>query len=54
MNVGGEPGKRKKVKCVFSYDPEQEDELKLEVGDILEITKQVTPWLLVTWECSVS
>ncbi|XP_033741607.1 SH3 domain-containing kinase-binding protein 1-like isoform X3 [Pecten maximus] len=32
--------KRKRAKVVFSYEPENEDELKLEVGDIVDVLKQ--------------
>ncbi|XP_060063303.1 SH3 domain-containing kinase-binding protein 1-like isoform X2 [Ylistrum balloti] len=32
--------KRKRAKVVYSYDPEKDDELKLEVGDIVDILKQ--------------
>ncbi|XP_069129126.1 SH3 domain-containing kinase-binding protein 1-like isoform X1 [Argopecten irradians] len=32
--------KRKKAKVVFSYEPENADELKLEVGNIVEVLKQ--------------
>lgn len=33
--------KRKKAKVLFDYEPENEDELKIEVGDIVEVIKQV-------------
>lgn len=33
--------KRKKAKVLFDYEPENEDELKIEVGDTVEIIKQV-------------
>lgn len=32
--------KRKKAKVLFDYEPENEDELKIEVGDTVEIIKQ--------------
>ncbi|XP_052808566.1 SH3 domain-containing kinase-binding protein 1-like isoform X2 [Mya arenaria] len=32
--------KKKRAKVVFSYEPEQEDELKLELGEVLDIIKQ--------------
>ncbi|XP_062573779.1 uncharacterized protein LOC134235563 isoform X2 [Saccostrea cucullata] len=32
--------KRKKAKVLFDYEPENEDELKIEVGDIVEVIKQ--------------
>ncbi|KAL4233124.1 SH3-domain kinase binding protein 1 [Mactra antiquata] len=32
--------KKKKAKVVFSYDPENDDELKLEVGEMLDVLKQ--------------
>ena len=34
--------KKKRAKVIFSYEPENEDEIRLEVGDIVEILKQVT------------
>lgn len=40
--VQTEPGARKKrAKCVFSYEPENDDELRLEVGDMVDVLKQV-------------
>ena len=33
--------KKKKAKVVYSYEPENDDELKLEVGDVLDVIKQV-------------
>ncbi|XP_021359394.1 uncharacterized protein LOC110454287 isoform X2 [Mizuhopecten yessoensis] len=43
--------KRKKAKVLFSYEPENEDELKLDVGNIVEILKQDEEgW----WEGSVN
>lgn len=32
--------KKKRAKVVFSYEPENDDELKLEVGDMLDVIKQ--------------
>ncbi|XP_053397839.1 CD2-associated protein-like isoform X6 [Mercenaria mercenaria] len=32
--------KKKRAKCVYSYEPENDDELKLEVGDVLDVLKQ--------------
>ncbi|KAH3727862.1 hypothetical protein DPMN_053807 [Dreissena polymorpha] len=32
--------KKKRAKVVFSYEPEQEDELKLDIGDMVEVLKQ--------------
>ncbi|KAH3729188.1 hypothetical protein DPMN_055154 [Dreissena polymorpha] len=32
--------KKKRAKVVFSYEPEQEDELKLDIGDMVEVFKQ--------------
>ena len=29
------------MKCTFSYDPQNSDELKLEVGDIVEVLDDV-------------
>ncbi len=38
--------KRKiRAKAAFSYAPENEDELSLEIGDVVEITKQVSTYL---------
>ncbi|XP_060557527.1 SH3 domain-containing kinase-binding protein 1-like isoform X6 [Ruditapes philippinarum] len=34
------PAKKKKAKVVYSYEPENDDELKLEVGDVLDVIKQ--------------
>lgn len=33
--------KRKKAKVVFDYTPENEDEMKIEVGEIVEVIQQV-------------
>lgn len=34
-------GKKPRVKVTFSYSPENEDELRLEIGDIITVIKQV-------------
>lgn len=44
MISGGDRANEKKklrAKVTFSYSPQNEDEMKLEVGDIVEILKQV-------------
>ncbi|XP_052242477.1 uncharacterized protein LOC127852563 [Dreissena polymorpha] len=41
--------KKKRAKVVFSYEPEQEDELKLDIGDMVEVLKQVI-WDGGWWE----
>ncbi|KAL5011035.1 hypothetical protein ScPMuIL_013340 [Solemya velum] len=44
VGIGTAPQKRKEAKkyakAEFAYDPENDDELKIEVGDVVEITKQ--------------
>ena len=34
-------GRKKKAKVVYSYEPENDDELRLEVGEMVDIIKQV-------------
>ena len=37
-----------RAKASYSYAPENDDELPLEVGDVIEITKQVSSILLLS------
>lgn len=34
-------GKKKRAKVLYSYEPENDDELKLEVGDMVDVLRQV-------------
>ena len=42
LRVADQSKRKMRAKVAFSYMPENEDELRLEVGDTVEIIKQVS------------